>query len=180
MMNIYIYKANTNFDINDLPKAIIPKDIDNKKEMIHLFSWAMLKRILLLEYNIDITNLPITYNEYGKPFIDMKLYFNISHSNDIVAIVISNKPCGIDIEYYKENRRFDKLSKHVFKKIITDPEEFYINWVKKEAYVKRIGSSIMLDVDYEESRYEKFIFSDGVYYLGISSEYKNYNIYLKK
>ena len=37
----------------------------------------------------------------------------------------------------------------------------------------------MLDVDYEQSKYEKFIFSDGVYYLGISSEYKNYNIYLK-
>mgnify|MGYP003510654450 CR=1 FL=1 len=41
-------------------------------------------------------------NNNGKPFID-GIYVNISHSKDLVSVIISDTECGIDIQYVNNN-----------------------------------------------------------------------------
>lgn len=47
----------------------------------------------------NIYDYNVYYNEYGKPYLDNGLYFNISHSKNVIVCVISDREVGIDIEY---------------------------------------------------------------------------------
>lgn len=75
----------------------------------------------------------IKQNEYGKPYlIDNKFYYNISHSNEYVALGISNIDIGIDIEY--DNK--DDIN--------------YKEWTTKESFFKLIGKGLLMnDEDYK-------------------------------
>ena len=64
----------------------------------------LLKESLKKDYNIS--DYEIIYNEYNKPYLkNEKIYFNISHSNGTIVLVISDKEIGVDVEYfvYKES-----------------------------------------------------------------------------
>ena len=52
-------------------------------------------RILLNIYNKD---LKISYSENGSPNLNNHQYISISHSGDLVCIIISDEEIGIDIE----------------------------------------------------------------------------------
>lgn len=96
----------------------------------------------------------------SKPYLSnsSSFYFNISHTNAAVAVAISSKPVGIDIELIKNVDENDlkefkalKIAKkmflpHEFEYIIEQPhktgERFYEIWTKKEAYAKYIGTGI--------------------------------------
>lgn len=90
--------------------------------------------------------------EEGKPFFPEKpeCNFNISHSGDHCAVMISDKTCGADIE---EIRPFPQK---VLKRICTEeeldhvfslPEDEQKNamwqlWTLKESYVKAVGKGL--------------------------------------
>ena len=46
----------------------------------------------------------VKYADSGKPFFD-GMHFSISHTKNFVAVIVSNKPVGVDIEY-KSDRIF--------------------------------------------------------------------------
>lgn len=46
----------------------------------------------------------VKYADSGKPFCD-GMHFSISHTKNFVAVIVSNKPVGVDIEY-KSDRIF--------------------------------------------------------------------------
>lgn len=100
----------------------------------------------LLDYNI--TNYELIYNKNGKPYLkDIPLFFNISHDNDMVALVISDKEVGIDLEYltYRPNvvkRFFAKNEQLIMKKSSNKEYDFTRIWVMKEAFVKMKGIGI--------------------------------------
>ena len=98
--------------------------------------------------NFDLT---IERNEDGKPYFkNAPYFFSISHSNGIVAVVLSDKNIGIDIEWLNKTRDFLSLSKRIFsneeqKKIINSndlPTDFYSIWTKKEAFAKLTGNGL--------------------------------------
>lgn len=79
-------------------------------------SYVLLKR-MFAELQIDIDDKKIKANQYGKPyFVDVPLFFNISHSKNLCAVAISDKPVGIDIQVVSKcnkkvaQRYFDKKS----------------------------------------------------------------------
>lgn len=79
-------------------------------------SYVLLKR-MFDDLQIDIDNKEIKANSYGKPyFVDVPLFFNISHSKNLCAVAISDKPVGIDIQVVSRcnkkvaQRYFDKKS----------------------------------------------------------------------
>lgn len=90
--------------------------------------------------------------EQGKPFFPEKpeYNFNISHSGEHCAIMISDSICGADIE---EIRPFPQ---RVIKRICTHEEQNYLSllpekeqetakwmlWTLKESYVKAIGNGL--------------------------------------
>lgn len=94
---------------------------------------------ILKEYHIDYD---IFYNEYGKPYIkNNPIYFNISHSNDYIVIIISDRECGIDIEKIRpvNYNIIDKMCLDKEKQLIKDDKSFTLMWTKKEAYSKYKG-----------------------------------------
>ncbi|MBO6262335.1 MAG: 4'-phosphopantetheinyl transferase superfamily protein [Bacilli bacterium] len=83
------------------------------------------------------------FNEYGKPISNNK-YFNISHSDGYIALVIDQVPVGIDIENIRnaEEDLRNYISNDEEKKYIHDDESFFEVWTNKEALVKANGNGI--------------------------------------
>lgn len=72
----------------------ISNDVRKKERIISRF---------LLETLVG-KKVEVKYADSGKPFCD-GVHFSISHTKNFVAVIVSNKPVGIDIEY-KSDRIF--------------------------------------------------------------------------
>ena len=89
--------------------------------------------------------LTIDYNSKGKPYLNKQKGISISHSNEIVAIAISNEiDFGIDIQYktdkvFKIQNKFlsEMESKFLGKK--NDLESLIKVWSAKESIYKALG-----------------------------------------
>lgn len=124
-------------------------------ERSNFYKFSALKENFLIRHSVlnlildHGGNMEIMYNPLGKPFLENGPHFNISHSNEIFCIAVSEVDCGVDIEYLEENSEIDdlaesfmhprelrsylKLSKE--KKLIA----FYSCWSRKESIVKAAG-----------------------------------------
>lgn len=85
-----------------------------------------------------------TIDEHGKP-ISKDKYFNISHSEGLVALIIDkNYPIGIDIEKIKPLK--DDFVKYVTSieenNYIKKDKDFYYIWTNKESLLKAYGTGI--------------------------------------
>lgn len=94
----------------------------------------------------------IEKTETGKPFFPEKpeYEFNISHSGEHCALMISDKPCGADVEEIRD------FPQRVLKRICTNEEMEYLSllseqeqkpaqwmlWTLKESYVKALGKGL--------------------------------------
>jgi 4'-phosphopantetheinyl transferase len=114
---------------------------------------GLLKLLLAKYLNFRAKDVVINYSAYGKPYLNERIQFNISHSNDMAVFAFTNNiPVGIDIEfkrnfkeleaicrrYFSENEQLEVCSKSREDRL----ETFYKIWVRKEAFVKTMGSSI--------------------------------------
>jgi len=133
---------------------IVPGELDDKhisKEEIGLLKIRKEKKsreyflaVRKLLKNED-SELTIEYDLKGKPFLNNQKGISISHSNEMVAIGISNEThFGIDIQY-KTDKIFKIKSKFLSKKESkflgkTDNMEFLIKiWSAKESIFKALG-----------------------------------------
>lgn len=161
MAVVYILNANklstdlSRYDnINNRRLEKIKKSTNQLFIKEQLGSNLLLNDILENNYFKDINLLEYVYNESGKPYLkDDNLYFSLSHSNGIVALTVSKEEIGLDIELIKpikesvakrimnenEYRIYSSLDKN--KKITY----FYEVWTSKEAYVKKLGTTISLN-----------------------------------
>lgn len=89
-------------------------------------------------------------SEKGKPFvIGVDVYFNISHSGDLVVCAVSNKEIGIDIEQIRpfNFRAAEKFACPDELEYIRSEENGFFNiWTLKEAYFKCIGTGLGADI----------------------------------
>ena len=82
----------------------------------------------------------------GKPhFKNSPLFFSISHSENVVAVAISEREVGVDVEKLRNVRkgvanRFFTGSEAEYAG--SDAERFFEIWTKKEAYAKAKGGMI--------------------------------------
>lgn len=126
---------------------------------------VLLGKLLLLEglkgygYRCDCLN-HILSDENGRPFLDDRVDFNISHSDEFTVCTLSDRGrVGIDIERIKEVDLSD------FKNYLTPRErniiaqsgdqyrDFYKIWTIKESVLKADGrglSASLLDVEIED------------------------------
>ncbi|MBE6130500.1 MAG: 4'-phosphopantetheinyl transferase superfamily protein [Erysipelotrichaceae bacterium] len=186
-----VYILNANKLTTDLSKYA---NIDNKRlEKIkkstnllfikeQLGSNLLLNDILENNYFKDINLLEYVYNESGKPYLkDKNLYFSLSHSNGIVALTVSKEEIGLDIELIKP------IKESVAKRIMNENEYciyssldknkkityFYEVWTSKEAYVKKLGTSISLnpsniEID-EDILIKRIIIDNNEYMLAVTN-----------
>ncbi|WP_294843800.1 4'-phosphopantetheinyl transferase superfamily protein [uncultured Gilliamella sp.] len=182
MMNNALFIAyNIDFNSNELVDAVNYLDTKEfcryqrikieKDKIIYALSRKMLKLALSKYYpNVDKTDWIFLKNSYGKPFIQYPklpkpLYFNISHTIDAIAIVISqSSDVGVDIERIRsldvvqaKSTSHLNISKSFFteseyKKIATLPYDegfilFWKLWTLKEAYIKYRGMGLSLGLN---------------------------------
>ena len=89
--------------------------------------------------------LTIDYNLKGKPFLNKQKGISISHSNEIVAICISNEiDFGIDIQYktdkiFKIKNKFLSKNESKFLGKKDDIEPLIKLWSAKESIFKALG-----------------------------------------
>ncbi len=122
---------------------------DSKKRTV--VGDALARRAIYESCGIDKSKIKFYYSEKGKPFVrDVDLFFNISHSYDIVICGISDENIGVDIE------KIRPITRKLAEKVCKDDElygimdsngqincdEFFKVWTGKEAYFKFKGTGI--------------------------------------
>ncbi len=91
-----------------------------------------------------VKNEKLKYNEYGKPYVNNGLYFNISHSQNFVVLATSEfYEVGVDIE------AIEKKDLSFLERIFLPGEmnkdnikETYLLWCNKESLVKCLGHGL--------------------------------------
>ncbi|MDR1725048.1 MAG: 4'-phosphopantetheinyl transferase superfamily protein [Bacteroidales bacterium] len=119
----------------------------NLTKQQQISSWA--KQMVLKYVGLP---LEIVYKSNGKPFFknNNTIKLSISHTYDYVAVAISNREIGIDIEHLRQNKQeiakrfFTNEENNFLSSVNTDSYDFYFTklWTLKEAYSKCIGAGI--------------------------------------
>ena len=121
------------------------------------------------------------YNEHGKPYIAGGPHFSLSHCKEAIAVAISDRPVGIDIESIrpaKEELIARVMSEEEKRKVGNEKQQagrdrmFTRLWTQKEAILKAQGTGILsfeqlqgilsrkpADVDIQTVEKEKYIYS---------------------
>ena len=113
----------------------------------HLKTWLMLVEILK---SMGVTDFELQYNEHGKPSLlhYPDIHFNISHCKNGLAVVVDDKPIGIDIESFREPTPalVQKTMNETEAAQIHSTEDFIRFWTMKEAVLKLRGTGIVDDL----------------------------------
>lgn len=115
--------------------------------------YVELLRGLRLQFGID-GKPDFAYNEHGKPYLKAypDIYFSISHCREAVGCLVSDHPCGFDVEYIRKAK--PDLVRHTMSPkeadtIFSDPFPditFTRLWTQKEAVLKLAGTGIIDDL----------------------------------
>lgn len=111
-------------------------------------SWEpLLRDILKSDYHLE--EICIERDEMGKPFLKGgEVFFNVSHSGAYIAIAVSEKPVGVDIEGMRTIRD------GMYRKVVQPQEQELIGaarerdflrlWTLKESFVKAEGKGLRI------------------------------------
>lgn len=130
-----------------------------------LQSYIMLKELIgAVSPTLDYTCPSFSFNEYGKPFIANHLYlqFSISHTKNAIAVALSDKPIGVDIEQIRDasDALVLKTMNASEQQLITESEHpdatFIALWTRKEAVLKLIGTGIQDELHHVLDHPERF------------------------
>ena len=145
-------------DVQDVPitdaKRVeyIEKATDSRTRGERRAAWQLLAIALKSSRGIDLSEIEIIREECGR-WVSKNLCFSLSHTRDVVAVAIADKPVGIDVEKISE-RDITVLSRRA----LTDAEReelerlspedrltrFYETWCKKESFFKTLGEDVFL------------------------------------
>ena len=85
----------------------------------------------------------VRFNPGGKPcFANSPLHFSLSHSGRFAAALISEEPCGVDVEQVRP-----EVAERLRERCLSDGErargcDFFELWTKKECIAKLDGSGM--------------------------------------
>ena len=124
----------------------------------------ILADVLKKDYQIDICP-EIMRDEMGKPYLkEQKVHFNVSHSGEYLAVAVSEKPVGVDIQETKS------IKDGMYRKVVQTQEQVLIGeerqrdflrlWTLKESFVKAEGKGLrisMKDYFFEKENGQYFV-----------------------
>ena len=173
-----IYVSNFPFDIKkaeiypELRRSQIEGCFSEKVRCEKFFAWKLLEKILR-EADVNIKN--ISFKKLGERWDCEEFYFSISHTENIVAVAVSNFPVGIDVE---NSRRELKLA-HLQNKLLQENElklgvGFNKIWTRKEAIFKskNIDAFSPKDIDTTKEDFleAEILFGDDLYNVCVAGE----------
>ncbi len=164
MTEVYLYEIS---DIGDRPidkllslvsperKTKIQRLKKASKQRQSLFADVMLRAVLCDRLRVDNSVLRFSATDKGKPYLVEypKTYFNVSHTDGLVAVAVSDSEVGVDAEAIRDIdlrlcQRFFSRSEQDFVMAKEEGrlERFYRVWTRKEAYVKRSGDGLTMSL----------------------------------
>lgn len=144
----------------------------------HEFWQQRLAEILKKDYGIN--DCRITLRQGGKPALETEqMFFNVSHSRDLVVIAVADCEVGVDIEFYdravsERVRRYCLSSKEALEILPGDNRGFINVWTAKESYLKLYGQGLagtMRDFSVTEDRFDGANLPPAVFWRYENGEY---------
>ena len=123
------------------------------RQMESALAYIELSRALALRGLQDIKPR-FEYNEHGQPFLPLypNLHFSISHCSQAVGCILSEMPCGLDIERVRRaspsliSKTMNRNEEHQIYSSSHPEVEFIRLWTRKEAVFKLLGTGITDDM----------------------------------
>lgn len=106
-----------------------------------LSAWSLLAHGL---HAMGISCLPdATFTDGGKPvFTNCPLHFSLSHSGSLAAALISDAPCGVDVEIIRPEIEAKLRQRVLTEAELARGEDFFSAWTKREAAAKLSGAGM--------------------------------------
>lgn len=161
---IYLYAADVDkladpelfrsaFDLLDEKRKEKTERLRFEKDKRLCAGAGLLIRTALLDMaGMDPRNIPFEYGEHEKPYIagSDNVFFNISHSGDMVICAVGGCEVGCDIEEIKPPKsnvaeRFFSEEERNFVKAGGD-DAFFRIWTLKESFMKATGLGLSLSM----------------------------------
>lgn len=166
MENLYYIRIDDTIKQNTL-NYLLTFVSKEKKEQINRYYFNVDKKLSLYADLIvrviacktfGLTNKDIDFfkSEYGKPNLNnyLNFHYNVSHTRNAIAVVVSDSQVGVDIEKIREaefkivNRFFTQPEIEFIDNTVAESKKrFYIVWTKKEAYIKYIGKGLYIPLN---------------------------------
>lgn len=119
---------------------------------------SLLGRVLLqvgLKSHYHIDEVQIMRSPDHKPYLkNQDLYFNISHSKELVVCAIAEFSIGIDVEYIDQKINYldfqFQMTEREFDKIERSDDQimdFFSYWTQKESVMKAHGGGMMIPLN---------------------------------
>jgi 4'-phosphopantetheinyl transferase len=151
--NVSVFEKKFN-SLSDYRKKKVSEKKQRQNQLQSLVGGILLQKLLADNYDLDEKSLLYQENNDGKAYInsDNNIFFNISHSEHLVACAVSENQIGIDIEKFRKinfdiAERFFHKDELAFLKSISLKKEreeiFFHIWTQKEAYAKCVGKSLL-------------------------------------
>ena len=146
MIGVYVANVCENGDISgiypDERRKQIEKVSNPQLKLQKISSWKLLKKAVRDCFGYAFEELNFTLDGNGKWTCD-KFCFSLSHTAGQVAVAVSDKPVGVDIESLSafEKRRAEKLAQRILcaEEKTEDGAELLKLWTKKESIFKCLG-----------------------------------------
>lgn len=133
-----------------------------KDRQLFLASRLILRKILGNYLSQNPASIEFEVNPFGKPFLrtvadEPPLYFNISHSKNVLVIAVSRSfDVGIDVEFIDESRSIQSIAQahfasHEFSdfsaaSLAEQVDLFFQYWTGKEALLKACGKGLSIEL----------------------------------
>ena len=94
-------------------------------------------------------NHPISYLDNGKPVVNDEIHFSLSHCLPYVAVLVSSRPCGLDIQKAEEKMmrikdKFCHEEEWAAAAVSSSPLDYVsLLWSAKEALFKVYGENLI-------------------------------------
>ena len=140
-MNIDVYIAKIPFDTEEIilyPPARQEEVLGCTNEKVRRHKYYVWKLLLYaLEKSLSLKGEDIVFEKTkeGK-WICPACFFSLSHSENIVAVALSENTVGVDVE------KIRPVNSSVLKKLVNEKasvEEFFKKWTEKESVFKAFG-----------------------------------------
>ena len=160
-----LWKLDEGFDYFFQHLALFEEELEEIKILSDRkkLEWLASRYLLHIMVGEEDRN-PCLKDEFGKPYLSKSKYFiSLSHSRNYIAVMMSDEPCGVDIQYIVP--KIDRIVKRFMSTIELSElgrknaiEKMHVYWGAKESIFKAYGRR---SVDFKKHIYiNQFEFVD--------------------
>ena len=159
-----IREFDANLDPHERERA--SRFVFERHKIRYVFAHGVLRDVLSRATGLPPGILAFTLNDFGKPYLQNSLQFNLSHSEDLVAIgLVDQREIGVDVEFIRPMANLEDISASVYTpgelasllqaQGVARERLFFRYWTRKESYIKAIGKGLSIPLNTFDTRFPR-------------------------